>query len=909
MDQILTKEETVIQEINSRDCRTVNEVIKALGELIANHGKLIKGRLEDRIFQVYLAIGAREDFDVTQPLTEMVKTLDRLDDKTKTEKIEDLSKQVKEKIDEALKDKPSEEIKLGSKQLTRDELRVLIREYEEHLIKENGNKEKAMARLVEGNARGKKSAEIIARLEEIKIEIKENGLAENKIEKMAIDLVIEENLLVAELKEKLPDEKAEAISKMTTEVTMNEIVKGIGEINKEEVTGQVLKKVKEIDIQKNDLETIEELVIEEVIGRVAEKKIEIEANKVAVEMLKRLKDEGIVISERKVDENNLTERIETQISEVWKGKRESLSESLVVEVANASKVNDENSLLRISQIVKEGEIQIREHTRNNFALRQEAKMAELRGEIIETVNKADSTISPAVVREYGRLVSSFYRVPLSEYQKSAVESVEKVHGPGKAKVAWGYTEAYLGMLTDPNIVQNTEKLNKILDKYPQFEGMVNGIEKARTVNGLARTLQKSEVMQGLLGSQKFAQITGFIDNPFGYFGQKLLTSEGVKAFIGKIGGQELVTGLTNIFSKGGGTAEMLMAAGKSILAKLGGTAATTAVAGGAATAGGTAIAAATGPPGWIAAAAIAVISVAKKIFGKIKDLFGGLFESLGIDKKALDLFGGLKSWMRNNLGGIFGKAGEALLGVAEMPLQLVEMLSMVAIGTVVALIVPLFFIGFFVYQMLQSNQVSTLVPPVGMGAGEEGTSSTIPPYLLTDCMSSPACAVIDYLRYKKGITNVNTGNVNQAASYVQEWVNPPVGFDKGYFNTIMTANTASWTYFQCLGFSFSIDKELASLGEEIDGLVDENDSTPGCEPVTIENAGAGDHIMYMGPHILELSVFRPDDGSGIISDVNGDRQGMLRNMHKGANGSGDSIRDFLISKKNQYSRFKILRCR
>jgi hypothetical protein len=82
MDQILTREETVIQEINSRDCRTVEEVIRALEELTAHHGKLSRGVLQDRIFQVYLAIGVREDFDVTQPLAEIIKTLDRLDDET-----------------------------------------------------------------------------------------------------------------------------------------------------------------------------------------------------------------------------------------------------------------------------------------------------------------------------------------------------------------------------------------------------------------------------------------------------------------------------------------------------------------------------------------------------------------------------------------------------------------------------------------------------------------------------------------------------------------------------------------------------------------------------------------------------------------------------------------------------------
>lgn len=622
------------------------------------------------------------------------------------------------------------ETKMESRALNASELKELVAEYEEA----TGKKKERIAKRLEQT--GIKIDDFIQRQREIGQQLSETtGISENKIEKIASDLVIEEKLLEKEIRTVLPDEKAGILSRKTTEMVVTEVAKEIEVVQKEKIVSKVAEGLKEVKIEGGTQATIRQLVTDEVVERVAEIKMTVESSRIAEEMVERLKEEGILIPERRVDEGRLAEVIEDRVSQNWEGKLADLNETismgrietaegvkelvsggLVAEVAELAMVDDERSLAKISQIVKEGEEMGREVSRKNPELVQEFRMAGLRKEIRETVIRTDPTIPLETVREYSRTVSSFYRIPLDDYRETAIKTVEKEYGPGRAKVAWGYTEAYLGMLTDPEIEQKTERLNSILDRYPRLEGLTNGIEKVRTVNGLVRTLQDSGVMREFLGSQKLTSVTGFIDSPFSFVGQKLMTSEGVRAFVGKIGGQELVSGLTNIFAKGGGTGEMLLTAGKSILAKLGGTAVGSAAAGGAAAAGGTAVAAATGPPGWIAAAVIAGAGLVKKILGKVGGFIGGLFESLGIDRKALDVLGGAKSWMRNNLGGIIGGVGGLVLDVVQLPLMIVGGLGTVAVGTTAVAIVPVVIVGLFIYQVFfQTPLVSSLVPPKDKG--------------------------------------------------------------------------------------------------------------------------------------------------------------------------------------------------
>ena len=936
MDQTKTREEIVAQ-INLRNCQTIEEVIKALEELIANHGKLIKGPLEDKIFQIYLAIGKREDFkiDVTSP-EEMMKALDRLAEKTKAEKIDELSRQAEEKIDEALKNQATEETKLESR-LTRDELKALVREYEEHLIKENGNKEKALARLVERNRKrvGRETIErIIAKQTDIKAKVAEQApemktetvkaIAENQI-------VLEEKLIEAGVAEKKAEEIGNRLTKeaISPEGVREEVwEKTIEELPEtlmpevEEIVAEARKEVQAEVLVATETDKIVDQFVEEI-----KQESERTGNKIGPEEEQRLRQavaEGIEVA----IENDLILERDGYVSR----EEQSTSKGSVVEV---------NLKERIEGILQRGKIgEQPSETRTEVAIRtldarienikttipeavREVKMAREREEI-ETAFMAENPElnkeQRVKVREFARGIARLPNSGIEQYRETVISqqnaedqvkpALERL-GKTNTELGWQNLSATMRVLRTPSDV-----FNKLVDTKEKLEAM--GV-KVPLANKLVRPIDR--LLDLASKNPAFKQYLNFVQKKiaffekFNHFGETVALKLGMKLVASKLG--QKILGQAGVeFAKRGlaimaeqGIATGAKAIVGQLAAKFGLDVMAKGVAGAVAgtAAGKVAIGLATKiigfipGIGWLIMAAITVVQLVfglvKKIIGFFKNKIKELFGALGIDLDSIGL--GIKKYLQGHFGKFLGGIMNFVVNVGIIMVTIPTVVGSMAVAAAIGPILIVIFIGLFIYQLFQTNLVSTMVPSVGMG----GQSSPGIPILINDCASSPACAVIYYLQ-SRGIFNVNIFNVRQAANYIDSWPNPPMGFDKTHFNARMISNTTTYLYFQCLGFNFAVDKNLTLV--EIVQLMT-HIGHPGCQEVNIQTdqLSAGDHAMYiglLGPHIFMVSVLR-DDGTGVISQANTDFMGAINNMPV------PNMRQYLINKRAEKGNLMVLRCR
>jgi hypothetical protein len=138
--------------------------------------------------------------------------------------------------------------------------------------------------------------------------------------------------------------------------------------------------------------------------------------------------------------------------------------------------------------------------------------------------------------------------------------------------------------------------------------------------------------------------------------------------------------------------------------------------------------AATGGIGWVVTAALMLAQWAQgavRNWGdRLRNKLDELLYSLGINARALDLFSGIKRWMREHLPGFISKAGEAGLTFAQGLIMIIGSLIGWLVIKEIAWIVGGIMIGMFLFQTLLMNPlVSSQMPqwnqPLGMGSEGE----------------------------------------------------------------------------------------------------------------------------------------------------------------------------------------------
>lgn len=292
-----------------------------------------------------------------------------------------------------------------------------------------------------------------------------------------------------------------------------------------------------------------------------------------------------------------------------------------------------------------------------------------------------------------------------ENQKDKVVEANKEMSVGKLKNSWMEVQALVGLMR-----KNSSEIEETVKKNDEVDTKLNGIKipyetipQARAYDDVIDNFRQPEVRQtfesirsGIGMVNKISQITG------GWMEKGVVKI--ANNFTSKIGNQaasDFVKNSVGILAKEG-----LNGGIKTILKGLASGGVKAVASGGVATGAGIAAGVAGGPPGWI----IAAVTLVKKIIGKVADKLGVNF--VGKMKEAIAVTG------NKVIDGTI-QGAEALVTIPTMATGT----TVAAGGIVVAVIV-----GLFVYQMLQSNNISSLVPKIETEEGGGGGGGRPPVY-------------------------------------------------------------------------------------------------------------------------------------------------------------------------------------
>jgi len=300
-----------------------------------------------------------------------------------------------------------------------------------------------------------------------------------------------------------------------------------------------------------------------------------------------------------------------------------------------------------------------------------------------------------------------------ENQKNEAIEANKGESIGKLRNSWTEVQALVGLMrkSSSEIEETVKKNDEVDSRLARIRIPYENLPQARAYDDVINNFRQPEFRQ------TFESISGGVRTGFRMVNEVSRMTGGwmekgiVKVannFAAKIGNQAasgFVKNSVGVLAKEGMSNGL-----KTILSGLaqGGV---KAVASGAATAGaatgaGIAAGAAAGPPGWIIAAAM----LGKKIIGGIADKLG-----INFVKKLKE---GLAVTGNKMIDGVISGAG-SLVAVPTMAAGT----TVAAGGIVVAVIV-----GLFVYQMLQSNNISSLVPKIETEEGGGGGGGRPPVY-------------------------------------------------------------------------------------------------------------------------------------------------------------------------------------
>ncbi|MBU1089029.1 hypothetical protein KKA02_04100, partial [Patescibacteria group bacterium] len=340
-------------------------------------------------------------------------------------------------------------------------------------------------------------------------------------------------------------------------------------------------------------------------------------------------------------------------------------------------------------------------------------------------------------------------------------------------------------------------------------------------------------------------------------------------------------GFRNAFTK----AITQLASGAGKVAASGGAAATgTAVTGaaatGAAAGGGILATIASGPAAPIVAVVLMAVGKVASLFKKVKKIAGKASNFL--EEKLNIRLPSIKRFVEDTLGigGLPGKIISGGIGIASAIGGILAAPIAIGIAPVVVGVIILFFI----LGVGNTNKASFFVPPQTAFEGSgDGVFTIVDPIFGEDCELTLACVAYRTLT-SNGLERVGEANLSTAVAILSSVIERFPMYNIARFINIMVSNVnyirdlrgVGNGWFQCIGFSLASDPSL-SLGGGWASLY--AGTVPGCVKIAPENAGLGDHLVYPMTnehyHIGVLTTVR-EDGSAVLTDVNGDGRGLLR---------------------------------
>lgn len=343
----------------------------------------------------------------------------------------------------------------------------------------------------------------------------------------------------------------------------------------------------------------------------------------------------------------------------------------------------------IRKYPKEVEILKQEKFKKNF--REESKK----------INPSLSENQLKNLNDYADLVANnSFSENILDGQKNEALEINRGFGPGKLENAWTDLKQMVNFLQ-----KSPEEIKNIKDKYNSLKENLRGVnlpsnsKEARSFEKIMAGFNDPNTDQLFSRTKKYLGWADRVDKLTGGWLNKTVTEAGLK-FVGKIGNQAIQEFATNAlgtiakegFQKGFTTVlKGVLSGGVKAVATTGAkVVVTTGTKVAIETVGGLA----TGGVLTIAMIALDVLNIIKKIGNKIA-------EKLGISTK---------KFFEENFGKVGGKAVKGIIYLVGLPSLLIGSLSSVVIGPVLILIIG----GLFFYQMMQGNQISSLVPPEGV---------------------------------------------------------------------------------------------------------------------------------------------------------------------------------------------------
>lgn len=675
------------------------------------------------------------------------------------DKLSDLDEETVNKENEILKEsalaRDDTEEKISGSAVPVAVLKELVDEYQLYL--DNGVEENEALRLVcdknSGIAARKNIENIIRRQTEIYWENLNrvqnfNAAEEGLVEENASDLekeiakTLSEGQLVLEkrIDEEVTGVKAKDLSKRILEdVYIQKVLgKDTGDIKKRIIN--LAKETKGIEIDQEKQKLLVEIV-ENTLNSV-EIKVEIDRKTEALvekvtgvfgddnelrSVIKENKD-SIRISvgkmiQRQVDDKSVNTNTEVRITA--EEIKKLFKQKNGIELAPSKEVEIETEI-KSANIDVERWIQLKNDQVNKY------RIEKLSSEIfVKTIriNPSLSAEKREFVKEYGNLISSMYyfRSEADKYKDHAVEKAI-LKGLGQERVSNAYTE-FKGLYSI--LKMNPGNFNGLLGRYKQLKGAMKGVElplqirELRSFEGLMTLISEVPEVKNLVNAtQKYLKVYEVVNG----FSGGLLDKIGLKkigtSIVNSVGGQameQFVANSLEVFAEKG-VKKGVFAILKGILSggvKAGAAAAETGAAATGGVAGAVAAFQAIPVAGQVVLVAALGYGFLRKFLKPIISITKSIFKSVGVD------FDGMKSFFKENFGNFFG--GILNFG-AKMGILIISIpvaFSAISISIFVGPIIVFLFIGLFFYNMLNGSLLSSLVPPVRLGSGEE-QAETIP---------------------------------------------------------------------------------------------------------------------------------------------------------------------------------------
>jgi hypothetical protein len=518
--------------------------------------------------------------------------------------------------------------------------------------------------------------------------------------------------------------KIEQVIKERREIILNqeisaELVKPKDLKPKSKELGEILK-LKEFDIKK------------EIAVVVTEKEI-VRKSEIATEKIdKLLNEEPLSESEKKEIKEFIKKEIKEAYYEPVSNILENKGERFVRKIEEIVPENKRSGIEKSSfrQIGDEIQTSVISDVEKKTEVVELARKANLETRIVDSLLGENLNVKE-VLDAKNSVLELLYPETVSKVAEFENQAFLEAEGMGAhpTKEQWFETK------TIANIVNGKNKVEKLLGDFGRAKNILKKVEdkipEVRAVSKVMETLEKNKQLASMYeGVRKIVGITNKVGGVQGriigglgrLIGNETLKNYGL-SLANRIGGQamaEFATQSLAVISESGSVSKGLFTIAKGILsggvkaAATGGEAAATGATAAGSTALTSAVAAFQAIPlvGQIILVVAAVAVVASSAIKKIKKGFTKLYNAL--QKVGLE-----PPDFRKDLGGFLGTianvAGGVALGVGGMLMAIPAMLMGLSVA-VWPVVVPLL-IGVLIYSTLQTNQVSTFVPPVGIGGG------------------------------------------------------------------------------------------------------------------------------------------------------------------------------------------------